>query len=90
MGKPAWGGSFGGCTPSPGEGAPPKPTVTSKAMGGGGSGVNMVPGPQYHNPDPLVRLIGTPNESQVEVESGPHHSFNRFRGKFVSNHQIFC
>ena len=68
MGKPTWGGSFGGCTPSPGEGAPPKPTVTSKAMGGGGSGVNAVPEPQYHNPDPLVRLIGTPNESQVEVE----------------------
>ena len=28
----------------------------------------MVPGPQYHNPDPLVRLIGTPNESSVFVE----------------------
>ena len=71
MGKPAWGGGFGGCTLSPGKGAPPKPTVTSKAMGGGGSGVNTVPGPQYHNPDPLVRLIGTPNESRVEVEGVP-------------------
>ena len=40
-------------------------------MGGGGSGVNTVPGPQYHNPDPLVRLIGTPNESRVEVEGVP-------------------
>ena len=40
-------------------------------MGGGGSGANTVPGPQYHNPDPLVRLIGTPNESQVEVEGFP-------------------
>ena len=40
-------------------------------MGGGGSGVNAVPGPQYHNPDPLVRLIGTPNESRVEVEGVP-------------------
>ena len=40
-------------------------------MGGGGSAVNTVPGPQYHNPDPLVRLIGTPNESQVEVEGFP-------------------
>ena len=40
-------------------------------MGGGGSGVNTVPGPQYHNPDPLVRLIGTPNESRIEVEGVP-------------------
>ena len=40
-------------------------------MGGGGTWVNMVPGPQYHNPDPLVRLIGTPNESKVEVEGVP-------------------
>ena len=40
-------------------------------MGGGGSGVSTVPGPQYHNPDPLVRLIGTPNESRVEVEGVP-------------------
>ena len=71
MGKPAWGGGFGGCTPSPGKGAPPKTTITSKAMGGGGSGVNTVPGPQYHNPDPLVRLIGTPNESRVEIEGVP-------------------
>ena len=70
MGKPAWGGSFGGCTPSPGEGAPPKskPTVNSKALGGGESGIRVVPGSQYHNPDPLVRLIGTPNESSVYVE----------------------
>ena len=70
MGKPAWGGGFGGCTPSPGEGAPlePKPTVNSKALGGGESGIGVVPGSQYHNPDPLVRLIGTPNESSVYVE----------------------
>ena len=40
-------------------------------MGGGGSGVKTVSGPQYHNPDPLVRLIGTPNESRVEVEGVP-------------------
>ena len=33
--------------------------------------MSIVPGPQYHNPDPLVRLIGTPNESQVEVEGVP-------------------
>ena len=33
--------------------------------------MQTVPGPQYHNPDPLVRLIGTPNESRVEVEGVP-------------------
>ena len=30
-----------------------------------------VPGPQYHNPDSLVRLIGTPNESLAIVEGVP-------------------
>ena len=30
-----------------------------------------VPGPQYHNPDPLVRLIGTPNKSPAIVEGVP-------------------
>ena len=30
-----------------------------------------VPGPQYHNPDPLVRLVGTPNESLAIVEGVP-------------------
>ena len=28
-------------------------------------------GPQYHNPDPLVRLIGTPNESPAIVKGVP-------------------
>ena len=28
----------------------------------------ITPGPQYHNPDPLVWLIGTPNESPAVVE----------------------
>ena len=40
-------------------------------MGGGGSGVGVIPGPEYHNPDPLVRLIGTPNESPAIVEGVP-------------------
>ena len=71
MGKPASGGSFGGCTPSPGKGAPPKQSVTSKAMGGGMTREGCVPRPQYHNPDPLVRLIGTPNESPAIVERVP-------------------
>ena len=60
MGKPAWGGDFGGCTPSPGKGAPPKP-----------SGTSFLPGLQYHHSDPLVRLIGTPNESPAIVEGVP-------------------
>ena len=69
MGKLTWGGGSKGCTPSPaGEGAPTAQTVTSKAMGGGVPGVGELPGPQYHNPDPLVRLIGTPNESPAIVE----------------------
>ena len=37
-------------------------------MGGGTSEGGVVPGPQYHNPDPLVRLIGTPNESSAFVD----------------------
>ena len=51
--------------PCPGKGAPPKPSVTSKAMGGGMTSEGCVPGPQYHNPDPLVRLIGTPMNLQL-------------------------
>ena len=31
----------------------------------------MISGPQYHNPDPLVRLIGPPNEAPVVVEGIP-------------------
>ena len=30
-----------------------------------------VPGPQYHNPDPLIRLICTPNKSLAIVEGVP-------------------
>ena len=40
-------------------------------MGGGMTREGCVPGPQYHNPDPLVRLIGTPNESPAIVEGVP-------------------
>ena len=35
---------------------------------GPGGGYGFVPSPQYHNPDPLVRLIGPANDSPVEVE----------------------
>ena len=40
-------------------------------MGGGMTREGCVPGPQYHNPDPLVRLIGTSNESPAIVEGVP-------------------
>ena len=40
-------------------------------MGGGMTREGCVPGLQYHNPDPLVRLIGTPNESLAIVEGVP-------------------
>ena len=67
MGKPAWGGGVGGCTPSPSKGAHPNPksSLNSNAMGGGASEEGVISGPQYHNPDPLVRLIGTPNDLQL-------------------------
>ena len=31
-------------------------------------GGGYVPIPEYHNPDPLVRLIGPANEGKVEIE----------------------
>ena len=40
-------------------------------MGGGTTRQGCVPRPQYHNPDPLVRLTGTPNESPAIVEGVP-------------------
>ena len=40
-------------------------------MGGGTAREGCGPGPQYHNPDPLVRLIGTPNDSLAIVERVP-------------------
>ena len=57
--------------PFPRQRSTPQTNSNFQSHGGGGSGVNTVPGPQYHNPDPLVRLIGTPNESRVEVEGVP-------------------
>ena len=35
---------------------------------GGLLGEGYVPAPEYHNPDPLVRLIGPANEGKVKVE----------------------
>ena len=57
--------------PFPRQRSTPKTHSNFQGHGGGGSGVNTVPGPQYHNPDPLVQLIGTPNKSRVKVEGVP-------------------
>ena len=35
---------------------------------GGLPGGGYIPAPEYHNPDPLVRLIGPANEGKVKVE----------------------
>ena len=35
---------------------------------GGLKGGGYVTTPEYHNPDPLVRLIGPANEGKVEIE----------------------
>ena len=43
-------------------------------MGRGMTREGCVSGPKYHNPDPLVRLIGTPNESPAFVEGVPINS----------------
>ena len=76
QGSVEWGNLHGevaleGAPIFPGKGAPSKPSVTSKAMGRGMTREGYVPGPQYHIPDPLVRLIGTPNESLAIVEGVP-------------------
>ena len=67
MGKLAWGGDKGGGSPSPGTGSQ-SPTVTSKMGTTGGSLREMLKMPEYHNPDPLVRLIGEANQAPAIVE----------------------
>ena len=57
--------------PFPRQRSTPKANNNFQSHGGRVSGVNTVPGPHYHNPDLLVRLIGTPNESWVEVKGVP-------------------
>ena len=70
MGKLAWGGDKGGGSSSPGIGSQ-SPTVTSKMGTTGGSLREMLKMPKYHNPDPLVRLIGEANEAPAIVEGIP-------------------
>ena len=45
--------------------------MTSKMGTTGGSLREMLKLPEYHNPDPLVRLIGKANESSAVVEGVP-------------------
>ena len=70
MGKFAWGGDKEGGSSSPGTGSQ-SPTVTSKIGNTGGSLREMLKMPEYHNPNPLVRLIGEANEAPAIVEGIP-------------------
>ena len=57
--------------PFPRQRSTPKTLSNFQSNGGGITREGCVPGPQYHNPDLLVRLIGTPSESLVIVEGVP-------------------
>ena len=70
MDKLTRGGDEEGGSPSPGPGIQP-PTVISKMETTGGSLREMLKMPEYHNPDPLVRLIGEANEAPAIVEGVP-------------------
>ena len=70
MGKFEWGGDREGGSPSPGSANQP-PTITHKMGSAGGSLRGMLKMPEYHNPDPLVRLIGDANEAPAIVEGVP-------------------
>ena len=72
MGKSERGGDERGGSSSPGaEAQPPTATVTSKMGSVGGSLREMLNMPEYHNPDPLVRLIGKTNEASAMVDGVP-------------------
>ena len=43
-------------------------TISKRVNKWGLPGAGYVPAPEYHNPDPLVRLIGPANEGKVKVE----------------------
>ena len=70
MGKLAWGRDKGGGSPSPGTGSqsPTVTTVPSKMVTTGGSLREILKMPEYHNPNPLVRLIREANEAPAIVE----------------------
>ena len=70
MGKLAWGGDKGGGSSSPGTGSQSR-TVTSKMGTTRGSLREMLKMPEYHNPDPLVRLIGEANKVPTIVQGIP-------------------
>ena len=72
VGKLPGGGSEGGWPSSPNSRNQPSEIVSKSMTQGEGigpeGGYGFVPSPQYHNPDPLVCLIGPANESPAEVE----------------------
>ena len=70
MDKFEWGGDEEGGSPSPGSANQP-PTIIRKMGSEGGSLRQMLKMPEYHNPDPLVRLIGDANEAPAIVEGVP-------------------
>ena len=70
MGKLAWEGDKGGGSSSLRTGSQ-SPTVTSKLGTTRGSLREMLKMPEYHNPNPLVRLIGEANEAPAIVEGIP-------------------
>ena len=43
-------------------------TISKKVNKGGLQGGGYIPAQEYHNPDPLVRLIGPANEGKVKIE----------------------
>ena len=43
-------------------------TISKKVNKGGLREGGYIPAPEYHNPDPLVRLIGPANEGKVKME----------------------
>ena len=43
-------------------------TISKRLNEGDLKGRGYVPTPEYHNPDPLVQLIGPANEGKVEIE----------------------
>ena len=57
--------------PFPMQRSTPKTLSNFQSNEGGISREGCVPGPQYHSPHPLVRLIGTPYESPAIVEGVP-------------------
>ena len=65
-------------------------TVSKRVNKGGLLGGGYVLAPEYHNPDPLVRLIGPANEGKVKIEGVENHSTNRYGSLYVSHNKKLC